>query len=190
MVSTCPSCKAQVTHEDYLFEVGCDCGMRFNPFYDASANSDAANPAAAAPEINETFTESNTAFKEIVDFGETLSEEPKPTSKKLPAPPPPAAKKQAAPAPASFAPSADGEKAIFLPSDRIEGYVIEEFYMPISTSVGIELEAPNPLKQAYDTLWNQCQAIGANAVVGVSWAFTPDGARCLVTGTPVRANKS
>ena len=77
MVSTCPSCKNQITHEDYLFEVACECGMRFNPFYDASGPNEIppqveAEPESAAP----NFSESRTAFQEIVQFGETMEQSP------------------------------------------------------------------------------------------------------------------
>lgn len=63
--SSCPNCKKKNEHEDYLFEVACSCGSRYNPFMQLE-ETPAAAPSAAEPQ----FAEASAAFADIRNFGD------------------------------------------------------------------------------------------------------------------------
>lgn len=194
MESTCPSCKAKVNHEEYLFEVGCDCGMRFNPFYDAgSENQAAGSTEAPTPSLSNSsvamFTESQNAFQEIVQFGESLAE--KPSAAEIPMTDiiKPNATNSTLSASSNARGASDLPGAMVISGDHLDGFHIDTFFLPVSVCSNVELGAPNPLKAAFETLWKLGESAGGNALLSFRWAFSPDGAKCLLTATPVRATR-
>ncbi len=185
-------------HEDYLFEVECKCGMRFNPFYDMKTGEGEAtatnteDPGTGGDRAIENpladFSESRTAFQEIVDFGETMEETPKAKPKAAAAPAPALRPKtpqpSVAPAPSTF--SSDSEMVITT-APAIPGYDIQSYLMPVSA--WSSTEGDNPLAPGFEALWNTCAANGGNGLTSVQWNFTPDGTRVLLSGVPVRCVK-
>lgn len=199
MVSKCPSCAKEIEHEDFLFEVSCECGMAFNPFYDANVAVNADGPqveeapvSADAPE----FAEAADAFRDIVAFGEVADSN---TPVTAPAP----AKKAATSAVAKTrsdqaaererAPGSENAEAagdrLLVPGEKLEGYTVESYLNPVSVSAAVDWEAESPLEQAFDTIWNACTRNGGNALLFTRWELSPDGGRCLVAGVPVRCQK-
>jgi hypothetical protein len=200
MVSTCPNCKRQIEHEDFLFEVVCECGMRFNPFFDAAQGTEAdaepgtgggtgKTPVTETPDLGD-FTESRSAFEDIVKFGETMEETPNPTSETKKASVSPGS--TAAPVsvrPPSVVSGEAIEGVLFFAADAPTALAIEAYLTPVSAWAALDSETTNPLGSGFESLSQQAAAAGANALVSLRWAFSPDGARCLLTAIPVRATK-
>jgi hypothetical protein len=216
MLSTCPNCKRQIDHEDFLFEVQCECGLRFNPFYDGASASttgtDAGDPGTGGgtdssghggdTSAGNGYSESRAAFAEIVQFGETAdsdtntnmnsnsnghaSEPSKTGTSKIAV---------LAETPADLgggiavATGTDSE-AFMISADTIEGHSISQYLSPLSVWVPLDNDAPNPLAPGFNSLWQQCLGLGGNAVISLRWAVSPDGGKCLLTGVPVRCEPS
>ncbi len=194
MITPCPQCKKQVEHEDFLFEVVCDCGARFNPFMNMTdippldGVEMPAVAAAASPEP-ENYAQSQAVFAELKDFAEgnladigEVGEVGKPAA---------VADLNPSPFPAAvetkFAPVPEGE-TILTAGDGLPGYRIDAYLPPISALC--ELQAiSNPLAKGFEALSSEAAARGANGVVAVRWILSPDGTRVVLSGTPVRCTK-
>lgn len=190
MVSNCPSCKKEITHEDFLFEVECECGMHYNPFYDLGGEAGSAgSDAGAAQDSAEGFSESRSAFEDIVKYGEGM-EEPKkaPPAKPAPVAETPSDKREA---PVSAVPAnISSSECVMITGNSVPGYQIEKHLKPISASCPVSLERENPLDAGFTTLWKQCLSVGGNALIHLQWQMSADGSLCLLTGTPVRCIKA
>ncbi len=200
MQSTCPSCKNQIEHEDFLFEVVCDkCRTRFNPFMqqmDLPAEGipgltpAAAEPSEMAEPPGENFAESNAVFQELRQFGETLEEPAEPKNELGGAEPGavPSAKSasSARSAPVMVAVATD---CAITTGDTLQGYVIEAYLEPVSVLADLEAGAPDPLKSAFEQLSGQAKNQGGNGMLGMRWALSPDMTKCLISGIPVRCTK-
>ncbi|MCX6103966.1 MAG: hypothetical protein NT000_12020 [Proteobacteria bacterium] len=73
--------------------------------------------------------------------------------------------------------------------EGFSGYLIESFLSPLSVWCAVSADAEDPLKAANELISERATKVGANGVVSVRWSFTPDGARILLTGTPVKCRK-
>lgn len=209
MVSTCPNCKRQIDHEDFLFEVQCECGFRFNPFYNAGQSTngtDAGDPGTGGGNtdsaVNEEgmsagdgYSESREAFREIVQFGELGEGTAEATtsntsheinqgtgSQQILQPPTPQPRSKSGDLSVSIEPSG----AMMLWSDNIPGYTITEYFPPISQWVQLMEDAQDPLAAGFNALWERCLGQGANAVISMHWTLSSDGSRCLMSGLPVK----
>ncbi len=189
MLSNCPQCKKQIEHEDFLFEVICDCGTRFNPFMGITdiPGLDGVTPPAA-PEWKEPvvatvdYSESQAVFNELKNYAEDGAT---PTST---APvQAPVAPTSTATAPRS-APSTSSD-AIMTSGDGLPGYRIEAYLAPLSASAPLDVQQSNPLRAGFDALWAQAENSGANGIVAVRWVLSPDGSRVVLSGTPVQCSK-
>lgn len=123
------------------------------------------------------FEESNTAFKEIQDYGENLlekslkgeAEEPKeirPTGSKSPS-------------------SLEPHNWLMASGDSIEGYRIESHFKPISVGFPLVVDGEDPLGAAYAMLWKRTQQLGANALIQVKWVTSSDLRVVVMSGLPV-----
>lgn len=182
MLSTCPSCLSQVNHPDHLFDVTCECGAHFSPYL----NIDDPKPNSFSE-----YAESNSAFKEIVQFGEKLGSdidtpmEPsmdKIIEEKTPTPPP--------------MPAAEGTKSfgaaremLISTTSELSGHVIQTHYMPVSLVVPFQATSSNPIQQGVLGLWKMAEGVGANGLVGLQTTITPDGQNLLLVGVPIRCSK-
>jgi uncharacterized protein YbjQ (UPF0145 family) len=178
MQSTCPNCKKQIEHEDFLFEVACDCGSRFNPFMNAS--DDAAFEPVEAPATD--YSESASVFSELKNFAEqdgVLPEIPSAQVEEapstLPRQPP--------------RPPVSGQ-LILTAGDSIPGYQIESYLAPVSASVPLAAHESNPLGPAFDALSEQASAVSASGIVAVRWVLSPTGTHVVLSGTPVICSKA
>lgn len=218
MLSTCPSCLNQILHEDSQSSVICDCGENFSPFLnvpplmDININSPLMAMAEKGPTLDAPspslenpleFAESEAAFAELRNFGETLLSEGKETPDYSSLQPPEEKEQVEKPSTEPFAPVAQTDSqpswvpsttsqssCVITAGDQLSGYVLEAFLPPISIWCPAQAESEDPLKSAHDMLAKRAEQIGANGVVSVRWSFTPDGARILLTGTPVKCRKS
>ncbi len=205
MDSVCPKCKKNISHEDFLFEVQCECGARFNPFMglEGTASPEEEAPAAPAPaepklemELDD-FKESTNAFKEIQDFGEQM-----PIAGN--APPASSSTSSAAPSyessglgmPENDAPSSSGPAIsasaggfVFSSAPQLDGYVTESYLLPVSAQATIDSNAQDPLKEAFLLLKKRAESQGANAIASFQWKVAPDGNRVFVSGLPLKVRR-
>ena len=193
MTSNCPACQTPIEHEEFLFEVQCQCGSRFNPF-DTPPGGDGETPAldpAPSGGPSENYSESSAVFQELRDFGESLGNvtEGAPstlagTSLAAEIPPP-------SPTPPRKTGASEKPASVFFTSAQIlPGYELVNFLAPLSAWGRLEADSPNPLQSAYDALAEQAQALGANAVVEIRWNTLPDGSKVIVSGSAVRLSKT
>jgi hypothetical protein len=199
MLSTCPKCKKQIEHEDFMFEVHCDCGTRFNPFMGLTETP--AETSAPAPSVPETptwqdplastepesnYQESNSVFAELKDFAEGNLTAPSPSPST-----PAFGQAPAAPSyPTSTSrPAGSSGDAILTAGDGLPGYRIDAYLAPVSAAAELDSADPNPMRKGFDALWSQAVAGGANGVVAMRWVLSPDGTRVVLSGTPVRCTK-
>ncbi len=196
MDSICPKCKKSITHEDYLFEVQCPCGARFNPFMGLDGG-DAVSEEIPASTFNEplamteleddSFKESTNAFKEIQDFGELMpqaAEALAPKAEKLSAPRP------SAPASTRTISLSHEDNFVFSSTPHLDGYDIESYLLPVSVQAEIDSTTQDPLKDAFLLLKKRAQDQGANALVEFQWKVSADGTRVFVSGLPVRVKRT
>ncbi len=202
MLSICPSCKKQLEHEDFLFEVVCDnCRTRFNPFMQQmevpAEGIPGLTPAASepsqlgdspAPAAAENFSESNAVFQELRQFGETL-EEPPPAAE--PAAEPSSPGPAAAPRSTKAAPTvvAVASDCAMTTGDTLHGYTIETYLDPVSLLADIDAAGADPLKGAFEALSTAARNLGANGLLGLRWVPSSDMSRVMVSGIPVRCTK-
>lgn len=181
MESTCPNCKKKNEHEDYLFEVACTCGSRYNPFMQLEEA-----PATAETPEGPQFAEANAAFADIRNFGDeavspqvTAAPEPEAGFTDLSSPPPAGSTPPSVPAAATAAPRPSGGGAV------LAGPVMEPM-PPVSACVDFDGSLPNPLEPLVNQLWEKASGAGASACTEVRWAFSPDGQKIVGSCVPVR----
>ena len=189
MTSTCPACKHPIEHDEFLFEVHCTCGSRFNPFDTGNTADEMGlqqHEEIGVGQLVSTqeFAESTSVFQELRDFGEGLGSTPAPAVPEVAVVPEPTA----VPTPSSK----DGTPlAVFFTSAQmLPGYQLVTFVAPISAWGILESTTPNPLRSAYEALAKQAEALGANAIVEVRWNPLPDGTKVIVSGSAVRCSKN
>jgi hypothetical protein len=183
MDSTCPNCKKKNEHEDYLFEVACSCGSRYNPFMPL----DEAPAAASLPTPDPQFAEANAAFADIRNFGdENLSPAVPPSLPEkvafteLSAPPPPGA-------PSSNPPATSPPRPVSAAAASVGAVVSPlEPLPPVSACVDFDGSLPDPLSPLVEKLWQRATSAGASACTELRWAFSPDGQKLLGSCVPVR----
>ena len=205
MQSICPSCKNQIEHEDFLFEVVCaNCKTRFNPFMQQmdvpAENAAGLTPAASEPsamgmldmsapqaEGAQNFSESNQVFQELRDYGETLQEPPPSADGGTPGN---GAAGGASPSMGGAAPMmvAVATDCAMTTGDALAGHQIEAYLNPVSVWADLDGASPNPLKPAFDQISQQSKAQGGNGLLGLRWQLGADG-KVVMTGIPVRCAK-
>jgi hypothetical protein len=178
-----------------------------SPLMAVAGKSEAVRPSleeSIAPEnasdspLSANYAESEAAFAELRSFGESLD----PLSPNIPMAPEPQTRieEPAQPGSANLQivtsassvqdnSSSMGQPCAMTAGDSLSGYEIDSFLSPISVLSTLSGDPEDPLKQAHATLAQRAQTLGANGVVSVRWAFTPDGSRILLTGTPVKCRK-
>lgn len=199
MVSTCPACNQQTTHDDNDFEVVCKCGNRFNPFMLSNSDIPMMEPGVGSlnehpePPVSVTpapnYQESASAFEELREFGENLiGGDPGPvvTAPTTPIPSSPGA---SAPRPAAVSVEGIAGDCLMTAGEQLSGFTVDAYLSPLSVASDLNLQGGDPLKPAFEALWNQAQGLGANGVVALRWAMTPDASKVLLSGTPVRVTK-
>lgn len=202
MLSTCPKCKKQIEHEDFMFEVHCECGTRFNPFMGLT-ETPAETPAVpevssslgdaqtwqdplASVEPENNYQESNSVFAELKDFAEGNLPTPTPSPSAPTFGSAPTASPYASP---GSRPAGTASDAILTSGDGLPGYRIDAYLAPVSATSELDSADPNPMRRGFDALWSQAVAGGANGVVAMRWVLSPDGSRVVLSGTPVRCTK-
>lgn len=199
MESVCPNCQKKNEHEDFLFEVVCKCGSRYNPFMQLEdPNGLGAEPSAMSENAAagaDNFAESSATFQELRDFGENLGQSEagvspgvsEGTPKEAPVA---SAAPKARPAPTVAVNVEPGEECPMTAGDGLPGYVIEAYYLPVSVVCDVEMGGDNPLRNAFSALWQSARGAGGNGVVSLRWSLTPDGAKVVASGTPVKCARS
>ena len=184
MESNCPNCKKKNEHEDYLFEVLCSCGSRYNPFMQLEET-----PAAAPePAPSGQFAEANAAFADIRNFGE----ENTPAGAVPPAPAEPEGFTDlSSPAPAGSSPppmpaAASAPRAAPSGGATFAAGPAMEPLPPVSAAVDYDGSLPNPLEPLIHQLWSKAQSAGASACTEVRWVVSPDGQKIFGSCVPVR----
>lgn len=183
-----------ISHEDFLFEVQCECGARFNPFMGLESADNVLDTGDSGPD---SFKESKSAFEDIQNFGETMQEsipEPKAGAD--------AGGMQDLSDPSSQSagmgvPEMDGTPVsasdggfVFSSAPHLDGYRTEAYLMPVSVQANIDSSAQDPLKEAFLLLKKRAEAQGANAIVGFQWKVASDGTRVFVSGLPLKVKRS
>jgi len=197
MVSTCPACNAQTTHDDNDFEVVCKCGNRFNPFMLSGSDIPMMEPGMGQSheepvQVNAqpNYQEASSAFEELREFGENLiSGDAGPIVTEPTTPIPSATPKPAARPATPSAFEAVSSDCLMTAGEQLSGYVVDAYLSPVSVASDLNMQDGDPLKPAFDALWNQAQGMGATGVVALRWAMTPDATKVLLSGTPVRVTK-
>lgn len=211
MLSTCPSCLAQVNHADHLFDVTCECGTHFSPFlnvensggYDLPGETGASAATSGGTggggdlsnSNGSTYTESSTAFQEIVNFGENLGEDMNQPIQPMNVAPPATESSLNTRVPAS--PTGDtgtstgsgSSSRIMVTGTVLSDYQVTEYFSPVSALSELDASRANPMQGAFDALWSLAQKQGATAILGLSMQITQDGSKVLLMGTPVRCAK-
>jgi ribosomal protein S27E len=168
MRSSCPSCLSQIEHAQSESQVVCSsCGEIYSPFLTAQDSSPS------------DFTESALAFKEIIDFGQSIDQ----VSKSTPETPPSLAK------PTLPARSEEPTDFILCTGELGSAYRVTQWHPPLSRMVTLG-DDRNPLEKALQELRETAQSQGANAIIGVRCSLSPDNRRALLLGTPVRCEKN
>lgn len=200
MLSTCPSCLTQVLHEDGVAQLNCECGETFSPFLIPVAEAHTGLQAPIMAMGENKYLESEAAFAELRDFGETLGDVLSSPAVSAPEAQRAASDEQATPqVQMPNSPSASlntfptpgplTSQCMITAGDSLAGFGIDTFLPPISVWTPTSLEADDPLAPAYNSLSQKADQLGANGVVSVRWSFTPDGSRILMNGTPVKCRK-
>ncbi len=194
MDSKCPKCQKLITHEDFLFEVQCACGSRFNPFMGLESADHSGDITDA---VSDSFQESQNAFKDIQSFGETMKESIPEAKVKdsgfsdLSA----GAGELAMGMPdtglsAQILNATNDDNFVFSSAPHLEGYRTEAYLMPVSVQATIDSGAQDPLKEAFLLLKKRAEAQGANAIVGFQWKVASDGGRVFVSGLPLKVKRT
>ncbi|MBI4403091.1 MAG: hypothetical protein HY537_02960 [Deltaproteobacteria bacterium] len=195
MLSTCPNCLQQVSHEDHLFDVECACGTHFNPFNqpgDLPPLETTPPPQPSTPTMAfSNFKESNDCFKELRDFGESLTERKSPAAvppkKELkPSAPQMPAQSPSTPEFAFTGEATSTEPSLMTSAGILPGYRVEQILQPVSLWADIG-GSTDPLSGAFESLWLIAKNRGANGIIGLQWSLS--GNRVLVSGTAVRCSK-
>lgn len=223
MLSTCPNCLNQILHEDGVLQLKCECGEQFSPFLAPTEDSHLSqnfqlmsmgqqNPLDhqsslqpfegkndVAPSSPSDYSESESAFAELRNFGEALSSLGD-SNTQIPSQPDNIAPKTTAPPTlvspmpsievATIQPPPGNSECMITAGELFSGFHIETFLEPVSVWSPTTLDSEDPLRQGHQVLAQRALQLGANGVVSVRWSFTPDGSRILLTGTPVKCRKN
>jgi hypothetical protein len=182
MTSACPNCKKAVEHEDFMFEVVCFCGARFNPFVQLDELVKVEGMELSSPTPD--HAESQSAFAEIRQFAEELSAPKKQNPSKTPRP----AEKADDQAATVVSYSADHPNILITSADALQEKTIETYLSSVSAISGVSNEE-NPLHAIFEKLSQQASSLGANAILSLRWSFSPDGTKILASGNAVRLVK-
>jgi len=223
LLSTCPNCLNQILHEDGVLQLKCECGEQFSPFLAPTEDSHLSqnfqlmsmgqqNPLDhqsslqpfegkndVAPSSPSDYSESESAFAELRNFGEALSSLGD-SNTQIPSQPDNIAPKTTAPPTlvspmpsievATIQPPPGNSECMITAGELFSGFHIETFLEPVSVWSPTTLDSEDPLRQGHQVLAQRALQLGANGVVSVRWSFTPDGSRILLTGTPVKCRKN
>jgi len=223
LLSTCPNCLNQILHEDGVLQLKCECGEQFSPFLAPTEDSHLSqnfqlmsmgqqNPLDhqsslqpfegkndVAPSSPSDYSESESAFAELRNFGEALSSLGD-SNTQIPSQPDNIAPKTTAPPTlvspmpsievATIQPPPGNSECMITAGELFSGFHIETFLEPVSVWSPTTLDSEDPLRQGHQVLAQRALQMGANGVVSVRWSFTPDGSRILLTGTPVKCRKN
>jgi len=177
MRSSCPSCLSQIEHAQSESQVVCSsCGEIYSPFLTAQ---DSKSDEVAQDSSPSDFRESALAFKEIIDFGQSIDQ----VSKSAPETPSSPAK------PTLPARSEEPTDFILCTGELGSAYRVTQWHPPLSRMVTLG-DDRNPLEKAFQELRETAQSQGANAIIGVRCSLSPDNRRALLLGTPVRCEKN
>ena len=141
-------------------------------------------PQAAPPLVEANFTESSSVFQELREFGENLVGGVESPAAPIVIPPEPSVAPRD-----STLPNVNNEECLMTAGEQLPGFRIDAYLAPLSAASALNLAGGDPLRAAFDVIWAQAQALGANGVVGLRWAMTPDASKVLLSGTPVRVTK-
>ncbi len=199
MISTCPSCLSQISHEDHDFEVVCSCGSRFNPFATVE-DLPPLEPSLGAQPVDsnpDDFSESNSVFQELVTFGENLStaitEKPAAAPKSEDAEADEFSVESVTSAPLRTKPRGEtvsSGNVIISASPVLEGYKISAYHGMVSAATELDAASEDPLKSVFDTLCAKAESRGANGVLACAWWISPDGTRAIGSGSAVRIERN
>ncbi|NBT58420.1 hypothetical protein EBT16_06515 [bacterium] len=171
MRSSCPNCLSQTEHSHSEKQVVCSsCGEMYSPFL---ANSD--TPSEESPLAD--FSESALAFKEIIDFGQSMDQ---PQAPKLQTP------VVAPQKPVRIETSSD---FIWTTGDLSPAHRVTQWFAPLSRMIVLG-DDQHPLEKAFQLFKEDSARLGANAVIGIRCCLSPDNKRALIIGTPVRCEKN
>jgi hypothetical protein len=191
MISTCPSCLTQVSHEDHVFEVACVCGARFNPF----ATAEDLPPMEPSLDSDpEDFSESTSVFKEIVDFGENVSAVKTQTAVVTPRKESPKSEmvigdeNEDIPLTPNI-PLESTSSVLLTSGPKLEGYQVESYLGMLSVSAPMDFAQEEPLKELFNTLCAKAETMGANAVVSCTFWISSDGTRAVAAGSLLRCSR-
>ncbi|MFM8269747.1 MAG: hypothetical protein ACKN9V_06110 [Pseudomonadota bacterium] len=178
MRSSCPHCLSQIEHAHSDSQVVCaSCGEIFSPFLTAQ-DSAQGEPAPS------DFSESALAFKEIIDFGQSLNSSNTPENKQEIR----SMSGSVSKAPSS-APSESVTDFILSTVDLGSNYRVTQWCLPLSRMVVLG-DDYHPLEKAFQDLKEDAQKLGANAIVGIRCTLSPDNKRALILGTPIRCERN
>lgn len=182
-----------VEHEDYLFEVKCECGMRFNPYFTGGETQNSHTDSSAGDSDPDGFQESTNAFKDIVTFGEAVSN-PEGIAA-LAEVTPITIPEQKAPAPKTitYATPSDGTSRentrslsiLISPTNEIPDHKTEKFYLPISVITEFESGQTDPLAPGFQILCQKAIEMNANGLCSLQWKILPDGSKIIFSAIPV-----
>lgn len=193
MLSTCPSCLSQVSHAENASQVSCQCGEKFSPFIRAEEwSNEMEDVSIGTPK----FAESEAAFQEIRDFGDSLEG----TATK---PPPPVTFATEAPSipqeesksvekpiiPQTQVGVALSDNILMTTASSFPDYQIQTYFLPISLLAMLPEGSDSPLDSAFQKLWEKTAQTGANALIDLKWKIFSDGTRVLLTAIPVSCTK-
>ncbi len=193
MLSTCPSCLSQVSHQESVSQVNCTCGEKFSPFMRTEEwSNEMEDVSIGTPK----YAESEAAFQDIRDFGDSLEGEK--------AAAPPAAILETVPdlgglepemkepvvAKTPFKPSVSSGEVLMTANATLPNHRIENCHLPISVLVPLSEGSESPLDEAFQKIWEKAVQTGANGLIELKWRIFPDGSRVLLTATPVTCSKT
>ena len=184
MQSVCPKCQKAVEHEDYLFEVKCECGMRFNPYFTGETTDTHADTASDP----DGFQESTSAFKDIVTFGESVSqtgEAPVITEIKAVVPQKTMAYATPSDGPKISSPPQAASPILISPTNEIPEHKTERFFLPISVVTDFDANQEDPLSPGIQLLCQKATHLNANGLCGLQWQILPDGSKIIFSAIPV-----
>lgn len=137
-----------------------------------------------------SFVESDTAFKELQDFGENAFGLNSQNEFEVPV------EAQGLEVPSE---SSNALNTAFSPESKIKylmtegqelpGYTIESIFPPISIGQAINLNDTDPLQPVFSELWKRATTQGANGVLQLKWVVSSDLTKVLVSGTPVSCKR-
>ncbi len=216
MLSTCPSCLNQVLHDDHIKEIRCtECGTVFpTVMHNGEQDDTAENFEIEKPKnepINDLFTaskndknsekkdaednfeESKLAFEEICNFGRNLESDEKPVEKKSE----PLDEKKVAENFFEFQQEKNktatqtepNETRLITNGDFLQDFVIESYIDTVSSLSVLKETLEAPLSEAFDAIWNQAKAKGANGIISLRINLFGSPTKVLLTGTAIRYSK-